>query len=184
MNKYLTLLCFSLIISQTFSKECTESDCDYTGIAEEDKEKYACVPKGEEECEKKLLCSHATKSAEDTSFKCSDYPVEEEGKKCIENSEGESTTPCKEEFICNQVNKPAEGQIDCSIYPTTDKTKYSCVADDDPEASKACKEVEYTCLFCFFSSQFNRKACDIRFFFVTLHIKLCNLVTKFKILIL
>ena len=145
MNKYLTLLCFSLIISQTFSKECTESDCDYTGIAEEDKEKYACVPKGEEECEEKLLCSHATKSAEDTSFKCSDYPVQEEGKICIENSEGESTTPCKEEFICDQVTKSAEDQIDCSIYPTTDKTKYSCVADDDPDATKACKEVEYTC---------------------------------------
>ena len=145
MNKYLTLLCFSLIISQTFSKECTESDCDYTGIDDEDKNKYVCVPKGEEECEEKLLCSHATKSAEDTSFKCSDYPVQGEGKICIENSEDESTTPCKEEFICDQVTKSAEDQIDCSIYPTTDKTKYSCVADDDPDATKACKQVEYTC---------------------------------------
>ena len=144
MNKYLALLCFSLIISQAFSKECEESDCDYTNISEADKEKYVCVPKGDDECELKPYCSYATKSAGDTSFKCSDYLAQEEGKICIENNEGESD-PCKEEFVCDQVAKQNGGQIDCSLYPTIDKTKYSCETDDTPETTKACKQVEYTC---------------------------------------
>ena len=55
MNKLLVLLYFSLIVSCSLSKECTESDCDKSTIQEGESDNYVCVPKDDDNCELKPL---------------------------------------------------------------------------------------------------------------------------------
>ena len=143
MNKLLVLLYFALIVSYSCSKECGESDCSYKDIADENKANYVCISEDGETCVEKLLCEHAVKAGEDTTFKCSNYPVSNADKTCIDNSE---KTGCKEEYKCEKVPKPSgDDTITCSSYPVSDKTKYACDTDGTENAESACKEVPYVC---------------------------------------
>ena len=135
MNKLLVLLYFALIISYSCSKDCQENECSYEGIEGEDKANYVCISEDDETCVAKLSCEHVVKADGD---KCSNYPVSNADKTCIDNTE---KTGCREEFKCAKVPKETI-EVTCSSYPVTDETKYSCGTDG---TDYACKEVPYVC---------------------------------------
>ena len=139
MNKLLVLFYLTLIFSYSYSKDCAETECSYDGISDEEKTNYVCISEDGEKCVVKPLCEHATKTEGDTTFKCSDFPVSNADKTCIDN---EGATVCKEEYKCAKVPKPTEGTITCSNYPVSDKTKFVCETDG---SEYACKEVPYVC---------------------------------------
>ena len=150
MNKQLVLLCYALLISNSFCADCTANDaCDYGNIDASVKDHYACVEENEN-CVLRLKCIHAVKGENDQTFKCSDYYVETEGKTCTENPDTESESVCIEEFKCTEVQRPAgetnwgDATFDCSPYPVTDKTASKCVKNED-ETTSACKEEPLTC---------------------------------------
>ena len=126
MNKLLVLLYFSLIVSCSLSKECTESDCDKSTIQEGESDNYVCVPKDDDTCELKPLCTHAEKADGAETLKCSDFPAQHPGKICI-NKDGEDT--CIEEYRCAKVPAPGEETITCSSFKVSDNSKYLCGED-------------------------------------------------------
>ena len=127
MNTNLALLYFILILSRAFSKDCSESDCNFDNIEEVKKAYYACVSGTNEDCVLQLKsCSVVEKSDEDTTFKCSDFPVGNNYKTCIDKD----MTTCKEEYLCSFVPKPSgEETVTCDSFPVSDKTKFACEAD-------------------------------------------------------
>ena len=152
MNKYLVLLCFTLMFSNSFCTDCNlENACTYDGIANEEKDHYACVEENES-CTLKLKCIHAVNTENSDDFKCSDYYAETEGKTCIENPATEPESVCIEEFKCTEVQRPEgttnwrETTFDCSPYIVTDKTVYKCVKNKGDGETSACKEEPLTCL--------------------------------------
>ena len=146
MNKFLTLLFLVLLFSFSFCKDCNEDDegCSKDQIPEDEKDHWKCVSLDDETCELVLLCEHAVKTDDDTTFKCSDYYVEDETEVCTENIGG--TTACKAETKCSKVQKPTgEDTVICGAYPVSDKTKAFCTKDESADAEFACKEEEYVC---------------------------------------
>ena len=136
MNKLLVLLYFFLIISFSLSKECTEDDCKDQTV-EGDKTHYACVPKDDDTCELKLLCTYAVKAAGETTLKCSDFPSQHPSKICI-NKDGEEA--CIEDFRCAKVTTLEEEKT-CSSYQVSDNSKYLCGDADTTEADACSKYV-------------------------------------------
>jgi hypothetical protein len=136
MNKLLVLLYFSLIISCSLSKECTEDDCEGQTVDGE-KTHYACVPKDDDTCELKLLCAHAVKKGEEETLKCSDFPAQHPSKICINKDDGEA---CIEDFKCAKVSTLEEEKT-CSSYKVSDNSKYLCGDDDTTEANACSKYV-------------------------------------------
>ena len=106
MNKYLVLLCFTLLFSNSFCTDCTlENACNYQGIEDADKDHYACV-EDNGSCALKLKCIHAANTGNSGDLKCSDYYAETEGKTCIENPATEPESVCIEEYKCTKVQRP------------------------------------------------------------------------------
>ena len=147
MNKFLALLYFSLIFSSIFCKECTDDDteCSKDKISEDEKDHYICVPKNDDACELVHLCDFASASGGKS---CSDYPTGISDKTCDDDPQnvGECHSVYKN---CEDVPYEEGKDFDCSLYPVTDKEKFSCeneeISDPPSAPSKPCKEVEYVC---------------------------------------
>jgi len=123
MNKLLVLLYFSLLVSCSLSKECSEADCNKETIEEAQRSNYVCVPKDDDNCELKPLCSHAVKVDGEETLICSNFPAQHPDKICINKNDAEDT--CIEEFRCAKVPSLEEGQT-CSTFKVSDNSKYLC----------------------------------------------------------
>ena len=121
MNKLLVLLYLSLIVSCSLSKECSEADCDKSKIQGGQPDNYVCVPKDDDTCELKPLCTNAAKAEGEETLICSDFPAQHPGKICINNGEA----ACKEEYRCAKVPSLEGGQT-CSSFKVSDNSKYLC----------------------------------------------------------
>ena len=65
MNKYLVLLCFTFLFSNSFCVDCTEDNIwTYDGIEDEEKDYYVCIEENGS-CALKLKCIYPVKTEND-----------------------------------------------------------------------------------------------------------------------
>ena len=65
MNKYLVLLCFTFLFSNSFCADCTEDNIwTYDGFEDEEKDHYVCIEENGS-CAQKLKCIYPVKTKND-----------------------------------------------------------------------------------------------------------------------
>ena len=122
--------------SAVTSGNYNEDQCkNYPISNRESRGDFVCIPKARAGCIEIERCDKGR--IRDDKI-CSDYPVMDKRKACVENKDWSGH--CIENIICNKANE-GESDIQCMNYLVTNDTKFICLKTDET-SGPSCKEYQ------------------------------------------